>query len=410
MSPPLAACLTAALFAAPPFAAGESVVALDDAWPDLSAGKRLAGELTHVDHVNRTGVLRPDRLGTAPKDSWDLPLAFDLPPYARLRSRGADASLADLPLGTHLHAVLLPGPGEFVEPAKRPFPQRYRISHHARFRRSVRLEDDFSFYSRLGLAWTIAEANRDEGVLLADLTDADGNPAEPPPGEPTALAGRQRFRIAEDTTVWRGDGIGSLDDLTPGRTVQVNLGWASILGKDGGLCRAIWVDAASRALAADRQTRARRAALKRRGVPAKVEATAHAPGGGAAGALTVVLYAGLDEEVRAAFSKNRTSRILAAEPTLRAYDPLNDTKRVRIAAVTHDPDPPFGSSGVRLELTCDELLEGFRPGRTVRLEVPGAPLWEPPREERLWPRDVRVLRARIADPTLRGVDLSADPR
>ena len=406
MSLPLAAGLTAALLAAPP----DGAVALDDVWPDLAAGKRLAGELTHVDHVNRTGVLRPDRLGTDPKDSWDLPLAFDLPPYGQLRRCGAEASLADVPLGTHLHGVLLPGPGAFVEPAKRPFPQRYRISHHARFRRAVRLEDDFSFYSRLGLAWTIAEVNREEGVLLADLTDADGNPAEPPPGEPTALSGRQRFRIAGDTTVWRGGGIVSLDDLTPGRTVQVNLGWASILGKDAGLCRAIWLDDESRALAANRQTRARRASLKRRGVPAKVEATTHAPGDGAAGTLTVVLYAGFDEEVRAAFAKNRVCKLLAAEPSLRTYEPLNDTKRARITAVTVDPAPPFGSSGVRLEMTCDELLEGFRPGRTVRLEVPGESIWEFPREERLWPRDVRVLRAGIADPTLRRVDLSADPR
>ena len=34
------------------------------------------------------------------------------------------------------------------------------------------------------------------------------------------------------------------------------------------------------------------------------------------------------------------------------------------------PEPPFGSSGIRLRLTVPQMLDGFRPGRVVRLKGP----------------------------------------
>ncbi len=411
MTFPFAACLVAGALAAPPDAAG-SPVALDTAWPDLAGAKRIAGELTHVDHVNRTGILRPDRLGTAGKDDWDLPHDFDLPPYAAVRRCGVPSELHAHPLGTHLHATFLVAPAEVEDRRQHSRPLRHRSSPDAEYSRAVRLEDDFSFYTRLGLAWTIAEILIDEDVLVVDLTDAEGNPAEAPEGETTALAGRQRFHLGEETRVWTGDRLLDREALKVGQTVQLNLGWATLLGSEAALCRDVWVDDESRLRAGERQTRSYRASLGRRGVPAKVVSTENATGGGAGGTMVVELYDGVPDELQARFVKNADLRMCAVEPSLRTYEPLNDNKSAKIVAVTVDPDPPFGSSGLRLELTCYEMLEGFRADRTVRMQVPGvATLWSAqPREERLWPRDVRVLRAGVIDPTLRRSDPAADPK
>ena len=415
MTSSLVACLTVCVLAAPrgpadAEAEAPPAVARDDQWPDRSAAERLSGELTHVDHVNRTCILRPDRIGSDPKDTWDLPHDFTLPPYGRVRRHGADADLLDVPLGVHLHVSALrspPGDGDEFEKDNRV--SKRRRAHRAEFDRALLIEDDFSFHTRLGLAWTVAAVDRAAGVLEVDLTDADGRPAEPPEGEPTVLAGRQRFHLGPEAGVYVGDRIGDADDLQPGQTVQMNFSWVSVRGTEAGVVRDVWVDGESRALAARRQTRVHRAALERHGLPGRVTATTHPPGGGNEGTLTVELYAGPDEELLSLFETEQGLRVYVAEHSLRTYDTVNDPKVGHVTAVDVDPDPPFGSSGVRLEMKCYEMLEGYRPGRTVRVQVPGASVWERPREERLWPRDVRVLRAGWIDPTLRTTDLSADP-
>ena len=71
-------------------------------------------------------------------------------------------------------------------------------------------------------------------------------------------------------------------------------------------------------------------------------------------------------------------------------------------------NPPFGSEGVRLELECGELLEGFSRGRTVRLGVPGFGVWQPPREETLYSRDVRAFRVAPVEPSRRGAGVAFD--
>ena len=81
-----------------------------DQFPKPNAHKYLAGELTMVDHVNRMGILRPDRSDDHNKYHWDLPHHFTMLPYGSLRFRGAPASLRDIPLGTHVHGRLYLGP------------------------------------------------------------------------------------------------------------------------------------------------------------------------------------------------------------------------------------------------------------------------------------------------------------
>ena len=112
-------------------------------------------------------------------------------------------------------------------------------------------------------------------------------------------------------------------------------------------------------------------------------------GEGARGYVTVTLYGGFDPELHQAFVEKSSVKVWAVEPTLRSYE--NDEKPGRIVDLVRHADPPFGSSGIQLRILMDEMLEGFRPGRSVRI---AAGEWKTPvrpREERLWPQDVRVF-------------------
>src|SRR6185436_2177533 len=57
--------------------------------------------------------------------------------------------------------------------------------------------------------------------------------------------------------------------------------------------------------------------------------------------------------------------IAVARESLMTYDPVNDRKGGNILDVTKVPIEP-GSSGVRIRVRCDMLLEGYRPRRIVR--------------------------------------------
>jgi hypothetical protein len=68
------------------------------------------------------------------------------------------------------------------------------------------------------------------------------------------------------------------------------------------------------------------------------------------------------------------------------YDPVNDRKRGAILLTEPVPVEP-GSSGVRIKLKCDMLLEGFRPRRIVRFYPPTWNVVALPREEQFFGRD-----------------------
>ncbi len=76
--------------------------------------------------------------------------------------------------------------------------------------------------------------------------------------------------------------------------------------------------------------------------------------------------------------------VAAAEPTLRTYWQEHDNKGGEFLEVKVDDHPPFGSSGIQLRVRFDEMLEGYRPKRIVRLR-PGNdwPNVKLPPEERI---------------------------
>ena len=54
-----------------------------------------------------------------------------------------------------------------------------------------------------------------------------------------------------------------------------------------------------------------------------------------------------------------------------------------VAVETLKGTPPFGSSGVQVKMEMNLVLEGFRPGRYVRLRPNHWPKIKPPREEQI---------------------------
>src|SRR5438105_8211190 len=137
--------------------------ALDDppAWtqakpgefPAAGTAREISGELIGLDHVNRTGTLRPDRNDSQRTDDYDVALPFSLLPYAKTMFHGAYAELRDVPIGTHLHGLF------FVQdaPAKNQKPV---------FNRALQLEDDFSRLTRLKRAWRVDAVEVDKGRLV----------------------------------------------------------------------------------------------------------------------------------------------------------------------------------------------------------------------------------------------------
>src|SRR5947209_8745664 len=67
-------------------------------FPPENSSHYIAGELISLDHVNRTGTLRPDRTDAIRRGDWDKPMPFTLLPYASLAYHGAPAELRDIPI------------------------------------------------------------------------------------------------------------------------------------------------------------------------------------------------------------------------------------------------------------------------------------------------------------------------
>jgi hypothetical protein len=68
------------------------------------------------------------------------------------------------------------------------------------------------------------------------------------------------------------------------------------------------------------------------------------------------------------------------------YDPQNDRKGGNILSIERTSVEP-GSSGVRIRVKCDMLLEGYRPTRIVRFYPATWKVVPLPREEQFFGRE-----------------------
>lgn len=340
-------------------------------FPPPGSGKYLAGELAFVDHVNRRGGLRLDGDGSDRYHSGPLHY-FALLPYGEIYYNGAPAELRNIPLGTHVHGYFyLPPAGE--EGTIPPLPkdmQRYQIKHN----HAVSLEDDFSFYQRRGQSWKVVSLDAVKGKINVTPTGQlvkDG------------LNGAYTFDIDDLTQVWKGRSLVELADIAPDQIVQFNLGWCpGWRDKEFGVAE-IWLDDASRTFATDLQRRRHVKYQKQRWLPAWIDAVEDNDFGG--GTLTLTFFGGFDPSLYAELkaTQDKGFGVAVADKTLRTWFHRSDKKIGQVLEWQETPNPPTGSSGIQVRMKFTELLDGYRPGRVVRVKCHDWLFITMPTEERI---------------------------
>jgi hypothetical protein len=382
-----------------PLTAGElaDVLPVTGQFPPPGAGIDLAGELVSIDHVNRRGGLRLD--GDFDHDRYHRAptFRFAILPYGSVTYHGAPADLGDIPLGTRLHGrFLLPPEGDSTIPAET---SKYVPRHN----RALMLEDDASRQARLGEEWLVTKVTlaydmsspfyppraKQQGAW--EKTPCHGEIAlesrsPGPDGKPLGVT----FSIDRSTRLWRGsesidwEAAGgaawkpdpdpkkeNLRSWTPGElVVSFNLTWHPDWKNRRFHCLDLWLDAASRELAAARQREAHLRRMKHYWLAGWIDHVKQHPGAG--GELTITLFGGADKTLYddlARQAERGAASVAVAEETLRSWWQDHDKKGGRVLEATWLPDPPPGSSGLVVRIEVSEMLEGYRPGRCVRVHT-----------------------------------------
>lgn len=349
-------------------------------FPPIAQAKSYRGELVFVDHINRRGSLRLHVDGHFHEGRLHH---FAMLPYGMIRYRGAPAALRDIPLGTVLYGRFYLPPDEktsLVPIVKRKDvtapPENYAIL----------LEDGPSLCLREGKFWKLqqVEIKGAEGTLVASLDRKAG-------GE--GLGGEHKMTIDGSTRIWRGRELLSLNDLIAEGTwpnnsvkqledkpVQLSLTWHPRYLYQQFHVADLWLDEAAMKHAAELQRGKNIRHIQMRWMPARVDSVQNENFGPAT--ITLTLFGGMDESLYADFKPGIGAQLAAAEATLRTWWPNHDGMDGKILAVQKsENEPAFGSSGIQVQFKVPLVLEGFRPGRTVRIRPHNWPSVKPPVEE-----------------------------
>ena len=368
-------------------------------FPPLEKAHAYRGELVFVDHANRRGSIRVQGSGMFFRND---PHPFAMLPYGIVRYHGAPADLRDIPLGTVLHvrAFLPPDPKISAVPVL-PVDSKKMDANHNRGagilpaeNHVLLLEDEPSRCQREGLVWKLKEVElrKDGGMITATLAAKQGGGGKAAEERMTFDAATRIWRGRERLTIqeliaegsWPADGKKSLAD----QAVQIGITWRPT--PDGVFTRFhisdIWMDDAAMQRAASNQTETHKAFIRSRWMPAWINAVEYGKFGRAT--VTATLFGGMDESLYADFKKGGSAMMNAVENTLKhthgAYGPEHMASRGTILDVTQSPGPaPLGSSGTQVRFETDLIIEGIRPGRTVRVRPGNWPQVQVPREEYL---------------------------
>jgi hypothetical protein len=338
-------------------------------FPAPEHARSFRGELVFVDHANRRGSLR-----LYFDEDFSLSEAklhhFAMLPYGVIRYRGAPADLRHIPLGTILYGrfYLPPDPKTSAVPVRPDGVAKEPAENHA-----VLLEDDPSFCLREGKSWKLKEVELDKGhgTLTASLERKPG-------GE--GLGGEHTFTIDASTRIWRGRERLTIDDLVAeglwpaagkrpleGRPAHLALAWHPDYRLQKFHLADIWLDDASLQRAAATQTALHNRMIRFHWMPAWIDKVEYGKFGQAI--VTATLFGGMGDAVYADFTKGSAAEMIPAEATLRPYMG-NTTSAGTITDVQKtDRNVPLGSSGIKVLLDTDLILEGIRPGRIVRIRA-----------------------------------------
>jgi hypothetical protein len=340
-------------------------------FPLADTGTYLSGELVIIDPVNRRGGLRLD--GNPKERYHDGPLHyFAMLPYGMVWFNGSPAELRDIPLGTHVHGTFHSPPvGE--EQTIPPLPKdqaRFAIEQN----HAVLLEDDFSFYQRRGQLWKVVAIDLEKGKLHVEST---GKAAR------DGINGKYTFDIDPVTRVWKDRRLVDLKEIVPEQVVQFNLAWSQGWRDKEFSVADIWLDAESRKAATEMQRLRHVRYQKQRWLPGWIDHVENYDFGG--GVVTLTLFGGMDaslyKDLKA--TQEKGFGVAVAEKTLRTWFHRADKKIGQVLEWKETPNPPPGSSGIQVRLKFTELLDGYRPGRCVRVKCDTWTFVSMPPEERI---------------------------
>jgi len=351
-------------------------------FPPPEEVRSYRGELVFVDHVNRRGSLRLHVDGHFHEGRLHH---FAMLPYGIIRYRGAPAELRDIPLGTVLYGrfYLPPDPETSAVPNVNRKDVTAPPENHA-----ILLEDGPSLCLREGKAWKLSEVQLSgtEGHLVASLQRDNG-------GE--GLGGEHKLTIDGSTRIWRGRELLGLDDLvTEGswpaqgqktfdeQAIYLSLTWHPRYLYQQFHVADLWLDDAAMKVATERQRQRHIRHIRTRWMPARVDFVEYGEFGHAN--VKATLFGGMDESLYADFKPGTSGKMAAAENTLRTWWPDHDGMDGRITSVERvEGEPPLGSSGIQIQFEVLLILEGFRPGRIVRIRPQNWPNIKPPIEEQV---------------------------
>ncbi len=349
-------------------------------FPPIAQAMSHRGELVFVDHVNRRGALRLQVDGVYSEIS---PHPFAMLPYGMVYYRGAPADLRDIPIGTVLYGrfYLPPDPETSAVPViKKAKPGAPRENH------AILLEDGPSLCLREGKTWKLKEVEikGTAGNLLVRLERKEG-------GE--GLVGEHKVTLDRSTRIWRGRELLGLDEIVSEGTwpvsgkktfndlpVHLALTWHPRYLYQQFHAADLWLDETAMNVATERQRQIHIRHIRHRWMPAWIDSVEYGKFGDAT--VTATLFGGMDNSLYADFKPGVGGQMAAAANTLRTWWPDHDGMEGKIEAVEKtNGKPPFGSSGIQIKFSMNLILEGFRPGRIVRVRPNNWPKVKPPKEE-----------------------------
>jgi hypothetical protein len=352
-------------------------------FPPAEKAKSYRGQLVFVDHANRRGSIRVtggELFHSTP------PAPFAMLPYGMVRYHGAPADLRDIPLGTILHGrfYLPPDPQFSSVPVIDEGSVTQPAENHA-----ILLEDEPSFCLREGKVWKLKEVElngNNQGMIVASREPKEGS-LEPKEGS-ESKEGEQRMSIDAATCFWRGREKLGLEDLIAeglwpaegkkslgGQVVHLGIAWKPAghwerrVGNRLHISD-VWLDETALQRATQHQIKVHQELIRSRWMPAWVDAVEYGKFGQAT--ITATLFGGMDPSLYADFEKGIDGQVAASETNLKHE---YGTVRHSLVAISgpildvmkQDKEIPLGSSGIQIRMKVDQLAEGFRPGKIVRI-------------------------------------------
>ena len=322
-------------------------------FPSKESGIHVHGDLVISDSVNRRGALREKR--STPRHY------FAMLPYGMVWYHGAPADIRDLPPDIHMHGqFLLPMEGE-----EKTIPlsdDLIKDHKNLRYNHAILLEDDMSFYSRRGRSWKVIGFEQGGGPAprLKLSVEPVGQEIEGGINKSTL------FDIDDSTRIWQKRQLVSREAIKSGQLIQVNLTWGPF---DSLATTDVWLDKESLEASREIQRNRHLKHIRSRFLPGWVDEVKNDDSGG--GEVMVTFFGGMDPSLYSDIRKSQKVKICNAENTLRTWNYHQEhASHATIIEKKDIKNPPLGSSDLQVKLKVVRMVDGFRPGRIVRVKGP----------------------------------------